>query len=88
MKLHFPNASRSYDARRKWVRFWAYDNAMEIPFFLAADALTQMSPDTADDETGLLASFDQHWGRICKAAERVYTRNSRGSYLLSAPDFS
>jgi len=86
MTLSFPNASRSYDARRKWVRFWAYDSALEIPFFLAADALSGMSPETNDDESNLLRIFDQHRERICKAAERVYSRNSKGSYLLRATD--
>jgi hypothetical protein len=86
MKLSFPNASRSYDARRRWVRFWAYDNALEIPFFLAADTLAKMVPEAIDDERGLQSAFDQHWERICKAAERVYSRNSRGSYLLQAAD--
>ncbi len=86
MKLSFPNASRSYDARQKWVRFWAYDNALEIPFFLAADALAKMASETNDDEYSLLRIFDQHWGRICKAAERAYSRNSRGSYLLQVAD--
>ena len=88
MKLSFPNASRSYDARHKRVRFWAYDNALEIPFFLAADALAKMVPEATDDENSLLNVFDQHWERICKAAERVYSRNSRASYLLQAADMT
>ena len=86
MKLSFPNESRSYDARKKWVRFWAYDNALEIPFFLTADALAKMASKTTEDEYGLLNIFDQHWGRICRIAERVYSRNSRGSYLLQVAD--
>lgn len=86
MKLNFPNASRSYDSRRQWVRFWAYDNALEVPFFLSADALVKMAPEAADDEYSLLRIFDQHWEQICKAAERVYSRNSRGSYLLQVAD--
>lgn len=88
MKLSFPNVSRSYDARRKWIRFWAYDNALEVPFFLAADALAKLVPDASDDESSLLKVFDQHRDRICRAAERVYSRNSKGSYVLQAADMT
>ena len=35
----FPNASRSYDATRVAVRFWGYDQSMEIPFFIGAEVL-------------------------------------------------
>ncbi|MDY0873697.1 DUF1488 family protein [Dongia rigui] len=88
MKLSFPNVSRSYDARRKWIRFWAYDNALEVPFFLAADALTKLVPGASDDEVSLLTVFDQHRDRIFRAAERVYSRNSKGSYFLKATDMA
>ena len=42
--LSFPNQSRSYDARQNCVRFWAYDQALEIPFFVNADALCGIDP--------------------------------------------
>ena len=86
MGLSFPNASRSYDANQGWIRFWAYDNAREIPFFVESAALCQMDPRTGRDETGLLNAFDVHRARICAAAERVYRRHRKGSYLLVAAD--
>jgi hypothetical protein len=84
--LSFPNQSRSYDARQHWVRFWAYDQALEIPFFVEADALCHIDPKATNDEPGLLSVFDVHRGRICKAADRVYSRRRRGSYTLAASD--
>ena len=39
----FPNASRSYDATRVAVRFWGYDQSMEIPFFIGAEVLARIS---------------------------------------------
>ena len=86
MALNFPNQSRSYDARQHCVRFWAYDEALEIPFFVEASALCRMDPKATRDEPGLLNAFDLHRGRIFKAANRVYSRNRRGSYTLAAGD--
>ncbi len=86
MPLSFPNESRSYDARLRCVRLWAYDEALEIPFFVEAAALRQVDPKIAMDEQGLLNAFDRHRSRICKAADRVYARRTRGSYTLAAAD--
>jgi Protein of unknown function (DUF1488) len=86
MPLNFPNQSRSYDARQRCVRFWAYDEALEIPFFVEADALCHIDPKATKDELGLLNAFDLYRGRICKAADRVYSRHRRGSYTLAASD--
>jgi hypothetical protein len=82
--LTFPNFSRTYDARQQCVRFWAYDDALEIPFFVEASALSHIDPTVTRDELGLLSAFDLHRDRICKAASRIYSRRSRGSYLLTA----
>ena len=84
--LTFPNLSRSYDARQRCVRFWAYDDALEIPFFVDASALCQIDPTVASDEFGLLSAFDLYRDRIFKAADRVYVRRRRGSYTLTASD--
>lgn len=84
--LNFPNQSRSYDAKQHCVRFWAYDESLEIPFFVNEDALRQMDPDVVRDEPGLLRAFDLHRDRILKAADRVYVRRRRGSYTLTASD--
>ena len=86
MPLNFPNRSRSYDARQRCVRFWAYDEALEIPFFVEADALCHIDPKAIKDEPGLLNAFDLHRSRICKAADRVYSRRRRGSYTLAVSD--
>jgi len=88
VKLSFPNSSRSYDAAHKWVRFWAYDESLEVPFFVDAAAL-QTHPAAADqDEVSILQNFDRQWPTICSAAESVYTRRSRGSYFLKAADLA
>jgi hypothetical protein len=86
MPLSFPNQSRSYDARQRCVRFWAYDESLEIPFFVEADALCRIDPKATMDEPGLLDAFDRHRGRIFKAADRIYSRRRRGSYTLVASD--
>lgn len=86
MALSFPNQSRSYDARQHCVRFWAYDEALEIPFFVEASALCRIDPKATRDEPRLLNAFDLHRGRIFRAADRVYSRNRRGSYTLAPSD--
>lgn len=86
MPLSFPNQSRSYDSRQRCVRFWAYDEALEIPFFVEADALCHIDPKTTKDEPSLLSAFDLHRSLICAAADRVYSRGRRGSYTLAASD--
>ncbi len=86
MGLNFPNLSRSYDARRQCVRFWAYDESLEVPFFVEASALCGLDSKTTIDESGLLTAFDLHRTRILAAADRIYSRRRRGSYLLSAAD--
>ena len=86
--LSFPNQSRSYDARQHCVRFWAYDEALEVPFFVNEDALCQMDPDIARDEPGLLRAFDLHRDQIFKAADKIYIRRRRGSYTLTAADMA
>ena len=87
MSLIFPNVSRSYDATRCAVRFWGYDSAMEISFYVATDALIQIQPGTKSDETGFLRAFDTHRALIRTVAIEAYTRGSRGSYDLMASDF-
>lgn len=86
MSLNFPNPSRSYDATRHCVRFWAYDEALEISFFVETAALSGIDPATAQSEAGFLSAFDLHRDRIFKAADHVYSRHSKGSYTLAARD--
>jgi hypothetical protein len=85
--LVFPNRSRSFDATRRAVRFWAYDSAMEASFFVTEDALKRIQPDARPDEEGLLTAFDANREMIHAAAAKVYERGRKGSYDLVASDF-
>ena len=49
MALSFPNRSRAFDATRRAVRFWGYDSAMEVAFFVTEDALKRVQPDMQPD---------------------------------------
>jgi hypothetical protein len=88
MALNFPNPSRSYDESKHCIRFWAYDQSLEIPFFVDEEALCSIDPSATRSEAGFLRAFDRHRDRIFKAADRIYSRKSRGSYTLSAPDIT
>ncbi len=89
MRLSFPNPSRSFDATRNRVRFWGYDSAIEVSFFVEADALRQLCPEISNVEAGFLKAFDAARKRIHEVAEEVYTRDSDNSYAysLKAEDF-
>jgi hypothetical protein len=60
---------------------------MEASFFVAADALRRIKPDTQSDETGLLSAFDSNRKLIYTTAAEVYHRGRKGSYDLVAADF-
>jgi hypothetical protein len=85
--VEFPNHSRSYDPTRRAVRFWGYDSAIEVSFFIKEDALTRIEPGVRLSEEGFLNAFDRNRDLICAAAAKVYVRGSRGSYDLVAADF-
>jgi hypothetical protein len=87
LTLSFPNHSRAYDATRRAVRFWGHDTALELSFFVTADALMKVQPGASPDEAGLLRAFDVNRDLICAAAAKVYARGPRGSYELTLPDF-
>jgi hypothetical protein len=87
MALMFPNASRSFDATRRAVRFWGYDSAMEWSFFVTEDALKHVHPAMNRDEAGMLGAFDAHRDLIHAAAVKVYGRDQKGSYELRIADF-
>jgi hypothetical protein len=87
MTLRFPNASRSYDATRRAVRFWGHDSAMEASFFVDEEALKRIQPDMRLDEAGFLNAFDHNRDLIQAAAAKVYGRRRKGSYDLMASDF-
>jgi len=87
MTLNFPNASRSYDETRNLVRFWGYDSALEICFFIEASALCKLMPQTGNMEADCLETFDAARERILEAARKTYARGRCGPYLLTAADF-
>jgi len=89
MTLNFPNPSRSFDAARNRVRFWGYDSAIEIAFFVEAGALQKLCPEMSNVEAGFLKAFDAARKRIHEVADKVYVRGSNGSYAysLAAEDF-
>ncbi len=82
MALSFPNHSRSFDVSRNAVRFWGYDGALEISFFIGGDALQVLVPDAEETETGYVAAFDQVRDKICAIANRAYARASRGTFVI------
>ena len=86
MTLNFTNQSRSYDATRNAVRFWGYDGALEVSFFVTEDALRRLQPGASADETSLLAVFKAHHESVLRAAVRVYARGQKGSYEIGAND--
>jgi hypothetical protein len=88
MPLSFPNQSRSYDASKQRVRFWAYDQALEISFFVEASALRSGDPQAARSEATILGDFDRDRSKILRAAGRIYSRHSKGSYTLTAADLA
>lgn len=87
MALNFPNQSRSYDRTRNYIRFWGYDSALEIPFFLDVSVLYRLQPKTPSDEAGFLDAFDAGRDRIHEVARQAYGRRHQTSYLLVASDF-
>jgi Protein of unknown function (DUF1488) len=86
MAINFPNRSRSYDATRRAVRFWGYDQSMESSFFVTVDALRQIQPNIKTNAVDLVQAFDANRDRIYAIAARVYARGKRGTYDLNADD--
>ena len=87
MSLCFPNDSRSYDASRNLVRFWGYDSALEIPFFLDVRALHKLVQQMRNEEAGYLEAFDAALDRVRETARKVYSQSQRDAYLLQESDF-
>jgi Protein of unknown function (DUF1488) len=85
--LNFPSVNRRFDPRRNLVRFWGYDSALEIPFFIEVSALYKLHPQTGNTETGYLKSFDSVRDRIHEAAAKAYKRGGKRAYVLSSADF-
>ena len=84
--LAFPNPSRSFDERRKGVRFVGYDDMIQVPFIVEAGALSVFGR-TAETETECLAAFDAALAAIHKVARRAYIKGRTEIYTLTAADF-
>ena len=87
MAINFPNTSRSYDQRRHGIRFLGHDDMREVSFSVSEEALFLMNPQNRQDEDGFLDTFDFNRERIILVASRLYSRGSKGWYVLNASDF-
>lgn len=91
MHLSFPNPCRSFDESGSRIRFWGYDRAIEVSFFVESDALRRLCPGLDTAEAGFLKAFDETRKQIYEVADEVYVRDGRGkgayAYVLSAKDF-
>ena len=83
MELTFPNPSRSYDPTRDAIRFWAYDQTMEVVFFVKTGVLLRIDSTSKTDEAGLLNTFDVNRDRIHRLASKVYSRRHFDSHVFS-----
>ena len=64
-----------------------YDSALEIPFFVEANALCKLIPQTRNVEAGYLETFDAARDRIHETARKIYSQSRKDAYLLAAVDF-
>ena len=89
MSLDFPNPSRCFEAKKNRIRFWGYDSAIEITFFISVETLLKICPGTGEDEASLLAAFDLALEQVHMVASQVYKRSRTFSYahLLTNEDF-
>lgn len=87
MTLNFPNECRSFDRKRNLIRFWGYDSALEVSFFVEVGALYKLYPQMKDMEEGYLEAFDAVRNLIYETARKAYSRHGKTAYLLVAADF-
>lgn len=87
MTLNFSNPSRSYDEAGGRMRFWGYDGALEVAFFMEVGAFKQISAGIIRSEAALLTAFDRYRDQILEVAAKVYSRGRQSSYTLTASDF-
>jgi hypothetical protein len=83
MALTFPNASRSYDAAGRRVRFVGYDGMFQVSFFVETTAIAK----AALNETGYLQAFDAARTSIQDIARKAYTNSHKNMYVLTQADF-
>lgn len=83
MMLSFPNPNRSFDERRRYVRFWGSDGAIEVTLFLELAALKKLVPTLENTESDCIRAFDEYIDRIHEVAKKTYNRNKHGSYVCT-----
>jgi len=83
MALIFPHLSRWYDATRKGICFWGYEQTFEISFFVEQNALSKIDAGGLAGETGFLNTFDLNREQIWLAATAVYSKRPKTSCIKS-----
>ena len=83
----FPNDSRSYDATRLAVRFWGYDQSIEVPFFIGADVLGALQPAMAAAPDGCLR-LSMPTGPASEPSPRRSTAVAAAAPTIFAPAIS
>jgi hypothetical protein len=87
MSISFPNLSRSFDDKKRCVRFTGYDGMFEIRFFLATEVLGCEGPHRSASEGDYLASFDALRPRILEAAASAYAKARSSAITLDLAHF-
>ena len=81
--LQFPNPSRSYDASRRCVSFWGYDNSREITFVVDDAILKNLQPGVGNDERSILGAFDVCREKLLEIARKLYVGGLQNRYSIS-----
>jgi hypothetical protein len=87
MSIAFPNTARSFDDKKRCVRFTGYDGMFEIRFFVSAEVLAGDASHRTVTETDYLASFDALRPRILKAATSAYAKSRSSAITLDLGHF-
>ena len=74
MGISFPNKARSFDDRKRCVRFTGYDGMFEIKFYLATEVLAHGKSFRNVTEADYLMAFDALRPRILQAATSAYSK--------------
>jgi hypothetical protein len=81
--LTFSNPSRSFDEASDRIRFWGYDSAIEVAFYIEVEALRTLCPHVIQAEAGYLEAFDLKRKRIREVAGKLYAHGRKGSYVFT-----
>ncbi len=89
--VSFSNPSRCYEEMEQGVRFWGYDQTIEISFLVKEQALRKIKSETQVDEAGFLSTFDRNLDQIRKVAGEIYSGRPKTlrnfSFTLTESDF-